>query len=729
MPFLSRYREKGAWGISEVVSTPLSIAGDYAIFAGIMASPAAFLDDFRASTVTQDNLFKRLSRQGKRIALFGPLIRSAYGAYTDLGVYRPRAFRFSEYREEARDVFEQAYSFLKANPWDVAVVQFVSLDYVGHLETPLSENYRRALGMFDGYAEKLVGLVNDEDTVMITSEHGMDNRGFHTERKPSIVETPFVLAGGAVEKKGAYRILQIDWAPTLSVLAGVSPFYSPWALPALDLVKGSEDAKSSLWRESSRILTGAPSIAAWEPLHQERLHRLQGRVPAWAGWLFIVATLASAVLLAHSALPGEDGRRGSSGKTLSVSTGVLATALVTALAAHVGVPEKLSQLAPFSANFIMAHPVWVILFFCLVATIGRLSAWGFGKRKAAGRETALLFLFALVFAGAFTAVDPYHLLNWTILSIPVVGFALTGRPAWIVIFLCLWTGLAIRRLTFPNAYSAIDLPARWVLAGMMLAAAAAYLWHRLRHSRERLRAVLLHAASFVPGVLVVACPVSAEWKAFLLLCLLPFSWIAIRGQTEREAWLALWVTFFYLGTSSRLENTTHIVAFPLLLAAWSLARGASAVEKGILVGFFFWALYLLPGNAFDLKIQDLIDPYLMTSATDDRIALTVSVFAARYVLPAAVLAWGAREDSPVSGIPILATALLPVLFGIGVSFIKPIFTPTIGIPWEAVCRLTVLTIYASVLIGGFLLSSIFVRHSAPPSPTPDPPSPVPAGTR
>ena len=96
MPFLSKFRHQGAWGISKVISLPLTVAGDHAIFAGRFANPFSILDDFSGSDSEYDNLFKRLNNKGKRsVILSSGCLRGAYGKYTDLNVFRPRHFIMS----------------------------------------------------------------------------------------------------------------------------------------------------------------------------------------------------------------------------------------------------------------------------------------------------------------------------------------------------------------------------------------------------------------------------------------------------------------------------------------------------------------------------------------------------------------------------------------------------------------------------------------------------------
>ncbi len=234
--------------------------------------------------------------------------------------------------------------------------------------------------------------------------------------------------------------------------------------------------------------------------------------------------------------------------------GILASAFIVTLLEYFAVSDTISQIAPFSANFMMSHPMELLLIFVSLMIIGRTLKWLFVGKKVNFQAVVFVFIYISGFACAFTASDPYHILNWIIFTIPVLGFAIYGRPAWLVIFLCLWNGLAIRRLTYLNAYVQIELPERWLLAALMLVLAICLRWFHLRRNPEKTRSILLMVFSFIPCLLVIAWPISVEWKAFLMLGLLPVYRIISREHAEWDLWIALWVTFFYLGTSSRLSQ-------------------------------------------------------------------------------------------------------------------------------------------------------------------------------
>ena len=291
------------------------------------------------------------------------------------------------------------------------------------------------------------------------------------------------------------------------------------------------------------------------------------------------------------------------------------------------------------------------------------------------------------------------------LSIPLVAWGITRRPAWIVIFSAVWIGLAIRRLTFYNVYTPISLPDRWLLAAGVLAAGLSFLWWRLREDPERLRTLSYGLLLFIPCVAAIAWPFIVKVRTILLvLLLIPVALVGLREPKTRDVWLALWVVFFYLGTSSNINHTTHVVALPILIATWVAARGTSAVTRGIIISLFIWAFYLLPGNGFGLKLIELTDQFILGSAMTEHIELTVLVIASRYILPAAVLLWGMKlADSNTSTVPMVSAALLPAVCGIGMRLTMLVSTTSVGLPWEELVRLTVLIGYLVALTCAFLI--------------------------
>ena len=702
MPFISSCRERGAWGVSEVVSIPLSITGAYAIFQGtVINSPIALLEDYRPSALSCDNLFMRVTQQGKRVVIFGTSLCRAYGKYIDLTAFHPKHFLFSQYREEANYIFEQAYRFLKEEKWDLAVVPFYSIDHVGHLKTPLSPEYVSMLQLVDNYVRQIVDLTTDQDIVLITSEHGMDDYGFHMDRSSIVIETPFIIWGPQIIKGGPKRVLQIDWAPTLSILAGISPFYNSPALPALDLIKLSPENTTVLLEKFSYVTDRTLNSLTLKELREKRLADMRKKFSPIIAFV-ILAILLSAMLFAHIALFNNDTYRED---IRYIVIGIFGLCLLMGVVLSLKILDYISLFLPFSANFIFSHLPGVITVLGIITILSILYPKIFGKKFSRGRRLSLLLIFIFSFLGAFLSAYPYHLLNWLILSIPLIAWGITRHPGWIVIFGSFCIGLGIRRLTFYNAYNPM-IPNRWFLAVLILGIGLVLLWWRLRANPMRICICILGISilCLIPAVVIIACPCYVEIRSILLLlCFIPIFLLSKTVSEAKDVWCASWVVFFYLGTSSSIEHLTHLATFPMLIAIWSIAQRASPLVKGIMISLAIWAFYLMPGNSFNLDLMELRDGFILSSITPSYIKKTVLVIASRYIFPCFILVLGMTWSTPrVFMWSIVSTAVLPVILGIGMKLATLGITPVIS-SWDQIAHLIILLGYLIVLVFAFLI--------------------------
>lgn len=711
MPYISSLRKQGAWGISRVLSTPLSVAGDHAIFSGVISGPFTLIDDFSASETlsTYDNLFRRVTQQKKRAVIFSSdCLRSAYGLDTDISAFTPKGFLFSQYREDAKYTFDNSYNFLKHEEWDLATVQFVTMDFIGHLETPLSPNYSPTLKLLDNYVRQLVELTTDDDIVLITSEHGMDDNGFHVDRTEFVIDTPFILTGPGIIKGGPRQILQIDWAPTLSILAGVSPFYASPALPALDLLSLPPEYRSGLIRRFSKRITGNFNISNLDELRKIRLTRMGRKSSPALCILIILTTLCSLTLFAFVALSSNDYSGTLHSKIKHITFWIFGLCALTSIELYFGVLNYISNHFPFSANNIFDNPIKIGLAFMLMVFLPMYYGKFIKKKKTDSENVSLSFFLILIFSIVFIATNPYHPLNWAVVCIPLFSWGVTRHPAWLIIFFAILSGMAMRRLTFYNVYHPITMPDRWALSLMLLLIVIAFLLWELRHDDNRVSIVGHGIFGSLPCVMIIACPFSVGVKAILLLFGLILLVYANRlTQKTLHVWLALWVAFFYLGTSSTINHVSHIVALPLLLAVWSISKKSSVIIKGCMVTLVIWALFLFPGNEFDLKIMELRDKFILGSVAAKQIEMTVIVIGSRYIVPATILVWIMKRAAPrTSLLSMFSVTILPLVFGIGICLTIWTSTTFVDYPWDLFAKLTILFGFSFIIGCAFFIVSV-----------------------
>ena len=719
MPFISSLREKGAWGISKVISTPLSVAGDHAIFSGVISSPFTIIDDFSASSVklsAYDNLFRRVTQQKKRaVIISSDCLRGAYGLDTDLSAFTPKGFLFSQYREDAKYTFDKAYDFLKNDQWDLAAVQFVTMDFIGHLETPLSPNYSPTLKLLDNYVHQLVELTTDDDIVLITAEHGIDTNGFHVDRTEFVIDTPFVLSGPGINKSGPKEILQIDWAPTLSILAGVSPFYASPALPALDLLSLSPENRSVLIHKFSEKIAGNSNISNLDELRKLRLTKMGRESSPALCILIVLATLCSLTLFAFVAFSSGDYSGIINSKIKYIAFWICILCILTCIELYFGVLSYASNHFPFSANNIFDNPIKIGLAFTLMVILPMYYSKLTGKENTSSESVSLPFLLILIFSIVFIVTNPYHPLNWAVVCIPLFSWGVTRHPSWLIIFFAILTGMAIRRLTFYHVYHPLTIPDRWALSLMALFIGIIFLLWRLRHDKERVSIVGYGIVGVLPCIVIIACPFSAGVKAILLLLsLIALVFVSRRSRKTLDVLLALWIVFFYLGTSGSINHVSHIVAFPLLLAVWSISEKSSIVAKGGMVTLVIWTLYLLPGNEFDLKIFELRDGFILGSVLAEQIVMTVIVIGSRYIVPVTILIWLIKQAAPrTSLLSFFSVTILPLVFGIGISLTIWTSSTFIEYPWDLFAKLTILFGFSFIIGCAFFIVSVYTNFIHP----------------
>jgi len=250
---------------------------------------------------------------------------------------------------------------------------------------------------------------------------------------------------------------------------------------------------------------------------------------------------------------------------------------------------------------------------------------------------------------------------------------------------------------------------------MMLFAGIAFLLWRLRLDNNRGSIIGSGIMGVLPCIVIIACPFGVVAKSILLLLgLMVLVYVSRRIQESLDVWLALWIVLYYLGTSGNINHVSHIAAFPLLLAVWSISNKSSVVVKGSMVTFVIWALYLFPGNEFDLKIIELRDKYILSSVIAKQIGMTVVVIGSRYIVPVTILVWVMKHAAPrTSLLSMFSIAILPLVFGIGISLtIWTSYTFT-EYPWGLFAKLTILFGFSFIIGCAFIIASAYYNFIYP----------------
>lgn len=701
MPFVSQLRNRAAWGYSDVMSFPMSIAGDHAMFEGKIDSVFSLDDDFNPEPSKDDNLFRRLTAQGKKVILIGELIHPAYKNDAARITYHPANPQFSEYKRDAKNTYDQALDILQKRDWDVAVVQFISLDYLGHLETPESPNNKPLYRQVDGYVQRLLSLTNDKDTVLITAEHGMDNHGFHIDRSSLVIHPPFILLGPTVRKQTkALHVFQIDWAPTLSILTGVNPVYPSFAIPALELLKLPPESQQHLIQRFARHFDPHASVTTEAGLKRLRAAKMTKSGSAYLLPVLSLLSLCCVGLLMYLILHAE-----ANAAIASKTTGYgLYSATLLILLIRLNAMDIAALVPPFSANFIQGHVPAVAIFLLGLFFAGLAMRWLTRRVTNVDWPVVLLTTASPFIAVLFISSNLYHVISWLLMGLPLFALGVSGRWQWFGLFLVFWGGLFIRRLSIYTVHGGQAMPDQWIpsLCIILIAAAISWFYHRRRivgypHP-------LIPVMSLLPALAVVIVRPPAALSALaLVLALLPVVLVARKSLEVRNLTWAAWTSIFYIGTSGILDHLTHMVALPMFLLVWSCIRRDSSRFTGLISLWVLWTMYVLAGNTFDLHLSDLTDPFIMGTAKSSGIEYTVLTIVARYFIPLTILVGiataGMRREE---GYAQAACALFPlILSGIAV-FYSLMAINTAMYPWQEEIRMIFISIALFLLFASFV---------------------------
>jgi hypothetical protein len=189
MPNLNRLAAEGGRGTARVESwIPSTVAGIRSITEGAVPPPASFLQDFGASRSPDGGIFATAKRAGLRTFAAGPRL------WTDLyGPWLDGSLPVAVLGGDDGRVLQAGLDALGRH--DLVVVHLSGPDDAAHLHGGDSPQYRAALRQADSALGRLIGRAGPETAVVVTSDHGVTDRGGHAGPEPEVLETPVVVRG------------------------------------------------------------------------------------------------------------------------------------------------------------------------------------------------------------------------------------------------------------------------------------------------------------------------------------------------------------------------------------------------------------------------------------------------------------------------------------------------------------------------------------------------------
>lgn len=228
LPIAQELAGRGASGVALADDPTMTGASVRVLGTGEPAELADLVRNDELRPVQHDHLFSALAERGLRTAAIGDhswtdlfgrsiAIDRTHPAMPGLAaalrpVYVPDEVFFANARE-----------LLAVRSAELTVVHFIGTDAASHTFGPLSPQYAKRLAVLDRQIRDLIAACGDGCTIVLTSDHGANDRGAHGLAEDIARRTPLVLAGPGIRAGVHLRARQIDVAPTLAALLGASP--------------------------------------------------------------------------------------------------------------------------------------------------------------------------------------------------------------------------------------------------------------------------------------------------------------------------------------------------------------------------------------------------------------------------------------------------------------------------------------------------------------------------
>jgi Type I phosphodiesterase / nucleotide pyrophosphatase len=212
MPNLNRLPGRGVARVESWI--PSTVAGIRTIAEGTVPPPASFLQDFGASRSPTGGIFAAAKSAGLRTFAAGPrLWEDLYGPWLD------GSFSVATVSEDDEQVLREGIAALRSREYGLVVVHLSGTDDVAHLHGALSREYLDALRRADAALGWLLAA-GPEMKVIVTSDHGVTDRGGHAGPEPAVVETPVVVRGlatpGTIRQRDLHRLIAPPLGPPAS---------------------------------------------------------------------------------------------------------------------------------------------------------------------------------------------------------------------------------------------------------------------------------------------------------------------------------------------------------------------------------------------------------------------------------------------------------------------------------------------------------------------------------
>ena len=193
MPFVALLRAQGAGGRATATPVTMSGVGMRTISSGVSPTLVDTIRNWNMPAVEFDNFFQQAARHNKSIAILGDAgMTQCYGHYADYTLsIRDRGIK--DWNISDDEVYSVGMPLLLGDAYNVTYLSFVGQDHVGHYKTPLSDEYRVKARWMDRIVRQAARDLEPGQALLLTSDHGQTDAGFHGSPEPPARDSPYVL--------------------------------------------------------------------------------------------------------------------------------------------------------------------------------------------------------------------------------------------------------------------------------------------------------------------------------------------------------------------------------------------------------------------------------------------------------------------------------------------------------------------------------------------------------
>lgn len=184
--------------------------------------------NFKSSELKEDNIIYQAVKRKKKIVFYGDDTWLKLFPNMFTRSEGTTSFFVSDYTEVDYNVTRNVKTELNRDDWDIMILHYLGLDHIGHLEGPKSlkvgpklKEMDHIIHMINSYLVEWEIRSHKQTLLLVCGDHGMKDSGSHGGASLAEILVPILTVGLSCSGYDKEEVLQINIAPTLSILWGI----------------------------------------------------------------------------------------------------------------------------------------------------------------------------------------------------------------------------------------------------------------------------------------------------------------------------------------------------------------------------------------------------------------------------------------------------------------------------------------------------------------------------